>query len=206
MTGFSGRWLVTVSLAGFLVSPTFAHAQSGRAWVDPPAESDTSSPRPMKTPSPTPMAAPAKAAEPVSVPQHAAKPVPHSEAVNADAELQRAPDASQQNAAVDEQAKPKPSVERKTRASRQAASSTRNQKRNAQIERRREARTQMSQAEPRNAFERRARIARYGSIQEGVDAGLQVMRLRTIQLPDGRRITVLTRPDQDIASGMIDGY
>ncbi|WP_201832878.1 hypothetical protein [Microvirga zambiensis] len=205
MTGFSGRWLVTVSLAGFLVTPLFAHAQSGRAWVDPPAESDALPSRPVHTPSPAPMAAPAKPAEPVSTPQHAAKPAPQSDTINADAELQRPPDATQQSAAVDEQAKPKPLVERKTRASQQANSSTRT-KRNAQIERRREARTQMSQAEPRNAFERRARITRYGSIQEGLDAGLQVMRLRTIQLPDGRHITVLTRPDQDIASGMIDGY
>ena len=64
----------------------------------------------------------------------------------------------------------------------------------------------MSQAESRRAFERRARVTRYGSMQEGLDAGLQVMRLRTIQLPDGRRIDVLTRPDQDIASGLPDGY
>jgi hypothetical protein len=32
------------------------------------------------------------------------------------------------------------------------------------------------------------------------------MRLRTIELPDGRRIDILTRPDQDIASELPDGY
>jgi len=97
-------------------------------------------------------------------------------------------------------------VERKARASQQARSSTRNQRQANQVVRRRAGGTEMSQADPRNTFERRARGMRYGSVQEGLDAGLQVMRLRTIQLPNGRRIEVLTRPDQDIASGLPDGY
>jgi hypothetical protein len=207
MTGFAARWLVTVSLAGFLVIPVVAHAQSGRPWVDPPAESDATPLRPAPTATPAPVASPAKPAETVTSPaQHASKPALQSDTVNADAELQRPSDASQQNAATGDQVKPKPSIERKTRASQQASSSARSQKRNAQVERRREARTRMSQAEARNSFERRARFTRYGSVQDGLDAGLQVMRLRTIQLPDGRRITVLTRPDQDIASGIPDGY
>lgn len=207
MTGFAARWLVTVSLAGFLVTPVVAHAQSGRPWVDPPAESDATPLRPTPTATPAPVALPAKPAETVTSPaQQASKPALQSDTVNADAELQRPSDASQQNAATGDQVKPKPSIERKTRASQQASSSARSQKRNAQVERRREARTRMSQAEARNAFERRARFTRYGSVQDGLDAGLQVMRLRTIQLPDGRRITVLTRPDQDIASGIPDGY
>jgi len=207
MTGFAARWLVTVSLAGFLVIPVVAHAQSGRPWVDPPAESDATPLRPAPTAIPAPVALPAKPAETVTSPaQQASKPALQSDTVNADAELQHPSDASQQNAATGDQVKPKPSIERKTRASQQASSSARSQKRNAQVERRREARTRMSQAEARNAFERRARFTRYGSVQDGLDAGLQVMRLRTIQLPDGRRITVLTRPDQDIASGIPDGY
>jgi len=200
MTGFSGRWLVTVSLAGLLSTSIVAHAQSGRPWIDPPADAGTAAPRPAHTPAPAHVAAPAKPAETVSMPQQAAKPAPRSDTVNADAELQRPPEVTTHNAAMEEQAKPKPSVERKVRTSQQANSSTKS-KRNAQLNRRREARTQITQAEPR-----RARIARYGSIQEGLDAGLQVMRMRTIQLPDGRRITVLTRPDQDIASGAFDGY
>jgi hypothetical protein len=205
MTGFAARWLVTVSLAGFLVTPVVAHAQSGRPWVDPPAESDATPLRPTTTPAP--VALPAKPAETVTSPaQQASKPTLQSDTVNADAELQHPSDASRRNAAMGDEVKPKPSIERKTRASQQASSSARSQKRDAQVERRREARTRMSQAEARNAFERRARFTRYGSVQEGLDAGLQVMRLRTIQLPDGRRITVLTRPDQDIASGMPDGY
>jgi hypothetical protein len=205
MTGFAARWLVTVSLAGFLVTPVVAHAQSGRPWVDPPAESDATPLRPTATPAP--VALPAKPAETVTSPaQQASKPTLQSDTVNADAELQRPSDASRRNAAMGDDVKPKPSIERKTRASQQASSSARSQKRDAQVERRREARTRMSQAEARNAFERRARFTRYGSVQEGLDAGLQVMRLRTIQLPDGRRITVLTRPDQDIALGMPDGY
>ncbi|MBA1158565.1 hypothetical protein [Microvirga mediterraneensis] len=109
--------------------------------------------------------------------------------------------------ATDKPAKQKSVVERKARAvSQQASSSSRNQRQTTQVVRRRTGGTEVSQAEPRNAIERRVRAVRYGSVQEGLDAGLQVMRLRTIQLPDGRRIEVLTRPDQDIASGLPDGY
>ncbi|WP_201863187.1 hypothetical protein [Microvirga soli] len=72
---------------------------------------------------------------------------------------------------------------------------------------RREPGSEVSEARPpRSGIERRARATRYGSAQEGIDAGLEVMRLRTIQLPDGRRIEVLTRPNQDIAGGLPDGY
>jgi hypothetical protein len=150
---------------------------------------------------------PAKPSDAVEFPsQQSSRPATQPDNVDAAAELQRPSDAPQQSAATETQVKPKASIERKTRASQQASSSIRNQKRNGQAERRREARAQAMQARARDAMERRARFSRYGSVQEGLDAGLQVMRLRTIQLPDGRRITVLTRPDQDIASGLPDGY
>jgi cytoskeletal protein RodZ len=202
MAGFSGRWLVTASLVGILGSPLAALAQAGRPWVDPPSEAEAKAQAPMSAPSalpppPTHVAGPSPVAPPVPSPAEA----------KASAETQPPDAASPRKTANDHQTKQKAATARKTRASsQQANASARSQRPQGQVARRRATGTQLSQAEPRTAIERRARITRYGSVQEGLDAGLQVMRLRTIQLPDGRRIDVLTRPDQDIASGLPDGY
>jgi hypothetical protein len=109
---------------------------------------------------------------------------------------------------ANEEAKQKTATERKVRPpARQARSVTRSQKREQLATRRRKPGSQISEARPpRNGIERRARVTRYGSVQEGIDAGLEVMRLQTIQLPDGRRIEVLTRPNQNIAGELPDGY
>jgi type IV secretory pathway VirB10-like protein len=191
MAGFSGRWLVTASLVGILGSPLAALAQAGRPWVDPPSEAEAKAQAPMSAPSalpppPTHVAGPSPVAPPVPSPAEA----------KASAETQPPDAASPRKTANDHQTKQKAATARKTRASsQQANASARSQRREGQVAWRRAT-----------AIERRARITRYGSVQEGLDAGLQVMRLRTIQLPDGRRIDVLTRPDQDIASGLPDGY
>jgi hypothetical protein len=117
-------------------------------------------------------------------------------------------EASPRKEKADAEAKQKTTAERKVRPpTQQARSVTRSQKRERLATRRRKPNSEVSETRPpRNGIERRARATRYGSIQEGIDAGLEVMRLRTIQLPDGRRIEVLTRPNQDIAGGLPDGY
>jgi hypothetical protein len=109
--------------------------------------------------------------------------------------------------ASDDEVKQEAAAERKARSAppRQASSPVRKPK-EEQAVRRREPRTEISRAEPRSGVERRARITRNGSIREGGGSDLQLMRLRTIELPDGRRIEILTRPDQDIASELPDGY
>lgn len=201
MTGFSKQWLLTASLVSILAVPVAAFAQTARPWVDPPAESEGKHQVPTASPSPgTPV--------PQTVPhQTSAPPSQRNVKDSVTAETPPATETSSRNAAADNQIKPKVASERKVRPpSKQAKVSTKGSHREGQVARRRDANTQMSQARPRSAIERRARIARYGTVQEGLDAGLQVMRLRTIQLPDGRRIDVLTRPDQDIASGLPDGY
>lgn len=203
MAKFSGRWLVTASLVGLLGSPLTALAQAGRPWVDPPSESETKLQAPSSAPSSLPVTPPAQAA----VPNSAAPPVSYPTETKVSTESPLADETAPHKTATDNQTKQKAVTERKARApSQQASSSARNQRREGQVVRRRATGTEVSQAQPRNAIERRARVTRYGSVREGLDAGLQVMRLRTIQLPDGRRIDVLTRPDQDIASGFPDGY
>ena len=200
-----GRWLLTASLISVLSAATPALAQAERPWVDPPPENGAA---PSSTPAPAPAVQPPQAPAPaVARPSSASAPseVPkEKEAVAAQSPAEVAPRKEKADAG----AKQKTVTERKVRPpAQQARSVTRSQKRERLATRRREPGSEVSEARPpRNGIERRARATRYGSVQEGIDAGLEVMRLRTIQLPDGRRIEVLTRPNQDIAGGLPDGY
>jgi hypothetical protein len=206
MAGSSGRWLLTASLISVLSAAAPAFAQAGRPWVDPPPESGATPSSPAPAAQPTQAAAPSPTP---SLPQPSSASTP-SEATKekAAAATQPPPEASPRKDEAGDQAKQKTITERKVRRStQQAQSATRSQGREVQATRRREPSLEVSQARaPRNGIERRARVTRYGSAQEGVDAGLEVMRLRTIQLPDGRRIEILTRPNQDIAGELPDGY
>lgn len=209
MAGSSGRWLLTASLISVLSATAPVLAQAGRPWVDPPPESGTA---PSSPPAPAPAAPAPQAAAPapaLSTPQPSSASAPSEAPKEKEAVASRTPaEVSPRKVAAGEQVEQKAVTERKVRRSpQQARSATRPQKREEQTARRREPGLEVSQARPpRNGIERRARITRYGSAQEGVDAGLEVMRLRTIQLPDGRRIEILTRPNQDIASQLPDGY
>jgi hypothetical protein len=210
MAGSPRRWLWAASLIG-VMSAAPVLAQAGRPWVDPPAEGSA-------TPSSPPASAPAaqqpQAVAPASAPAPAvAQPSSASAPSEAPKEkesvaAQSPVEASPRKEKAGEQAKQKTVTERKVRPSaQQARSVTRSQKQERQAIRRREPGSEVSEARlPRNGIERRARITRYGSVQEGVDAGLEVMRLQTIQLPDGRRIEILTRPNRDIAGELPDGY
>jgi hypothetical protein len=143
------------------------------------------------------------------VPQPSSASAPTEAAKEKEAVTAQSPaEASPRKEKADEEVKKKTVTERKVRpAAQQARSVTRSQKKDRLATRRRGPSPEVSEAlSPRNGIERRARATRYGSVQEGIDAGLEVMRLRTIQLPDGRRIEVLTRPNQDIAGGLPDGY
>ncbi|WP_230532353.1 hypothetical protein [Microvirga roseola] len=61
----------------------------------------------------------------------------------------------------------------------------------------------VSRKEKRRAAERRTRVTRSERIQDGLESGLRLMTLRTIQLPDGRRIQVLVRPDPEVVSELM---
>lgn len=202
MARLSGHWLLTASLVGVLASPLAALAQAERPWVDPPPVSGAKAPTPVPAPASPPAGPAAPNPAPVSSRDMS---TPSAAEPKERAQTQPASDVSTGKAATEGKVRQTANTERKVRArSRQQASkAARSQKR---VVRRRETGTRVSRAQPRNSIERRSRMARYGSIQEGVDAGLEVMRLRTIQLPDGRRIDILIRPDQDIASQLPYGY
>jgi len=207
MAGSSGHWLLTASLIGVLSTTVPVLAQAGRPWVDPPPENGTTP----SSPAAAPAASPPQAAAPTSpTPQPSStasaplQPAQDKETLAA----QSRPEVSPRKEKAGEQAKQKTVTERKVRpSSQQARSAARPQKREEQATRRREPSPEVSQARaPRNGIERRARVTRHGSGQEGVHAGLVGLRLRTIQLPDGRRIRILTGPNQDIPSQPSDGY
>ncbi|MBB4038999.1 type IV secretory pathway VirB10-like protein [Microvirga flocculans] len=200
MAGSSGCRLLTATLLGALANPLAAYAQTGRPWVDPPPESTGPA---LGAPAPAPPQ-PSSSAQPTHR-------IPSSDVQAATDKERREPqpasDEAGRSVAADEQARPKTTAGSKVRSqAQQARTSSRAPRREDQAARRAGAGSQISQAQPRNAFDRRTRGVRYGSIQEGLDAGLEVMRMRTFQLPDGRRITVLTRPDQDPTPQFPDGY
>lgn len=207
MAGSPGRWLSTPLLIGILSAATSVLAQTERPWIDPPSEIGTAS-SPPATPAPAAQPPQAAAPEP-STPQQPSASAPPQVTRDKEAVASPSPvEASAPKEASDERVKQKTVTERKVRRSpQQARNPTRLQRREEQAARRREPGVEVSQARPpRSGIERRARVMRYGSVQEGIDAGLQVMRLRTIQLPDGRRIEILTRPDHDIAGELPDEY
>ncbi len=203
MAGASGRWLLTASLLGTLASSPASLAQTDRPWVDPPPETGT------QAPSPAPSQPPAQSAtaKPAPAPPQQASTAPSLQASEEKKDAAASSPVLSRKPASDDGVKQKAAVERKVRSTppRQASSPVRNRA-EEQTARRREPRNEVTRAEPRGGVERRARIARNGSIREGGGSDLQLMRLRTIELPDGRRIDILTRPDQDIASELPDGY
>ncbi len=205
MAGSSGHWLLVASLLGVLGTSIPVLAQAERTWVDPPADGST------KPPGPAPAAQPQDSAPAAAPPPAQLSSSPTSTQASKDnenVETKTSTVSSPRREEAGEQVKERAATDSKVRrTSQQARNAPRSQKRNEQAVRRRAPRVEVSQARPpRNGLERRARMSRYGSVQEGVDAGLEVMRLRTIELPDGRRIDVLTRPNQDITSQLPDGY
>ncbi len=202
MAGSSGHWLLMASLLGVLGTSIPVLAQAERTWVDPPADGST------KSQGPAPAAQPQDSAAAPAPAQLSSSPTSTQASKDKESIEAQAPAVPLPRKEASEQVKERAATDGKVRqTSQQARNAPRSQKRNEQAVRRRAPRVEVSQARPpRNGLERRARMTRYGSVQEGVDAGLEVMRLRTIELPDGRRIDVLTRPNQDITSQLPDGY
>lgn len=48
------------------------------------------------------------------------------------------------------------------------------------------------------------RMTREERMRRGIDSGLELMTLRTIEYPDGRRVQILTRPDQSAMSELLE--
>jgi hypothetical protein len=162
--------LSTAALVGLLAGSTGTEAQTGRAWVDPPAnpapaekaETPAPSPAPRSEAAPKPAPAPATASQPTGSPA--------SETVS------------------------RPATKRLARAKKRIETAER-------------SRTGMRRAgAARSTINRRAVAAerrRDRVIREAGGQPLELMTLRTIEFPDGRRIQVLMRPDPATASRLL---
>lgn len=192
MTRMPARLVTTVSLLGLLgiASPL---AQAGRPWVDPPADGGAAG-QPA-----SPSGAPAPAA---GQPSGATAPAPRNDASSGVTEFGAA-SPSLRPARKPATSRSSPAVAQKRKASsppaREARSRTPRRAGAALAERRAPA--------TGSAFAGRgsevAGSSRAQRVQEGLASGLELMTLRTIQLPDGRRVRVLTRPDPDAVSELL---
>lgn len=203
------RQLLSVApILVLLASTSTGFAQTGRTWVDPPPEG--AAPPLSAAPSANPASPAAKPEKPRPLPaspDHSAsttaKPASLSGEAEQDSESARAQPsstASEQKPAVKSQTRRKAVAEQKKRsASRKAAA--RNQRRDKVATHRGDPDVTGSVQSSR--AERRSRDARIERIRRGIDSGLEVMNLRTIELPDGRRINILTRPDPEFMSEIL---
>jgi hypothetical protein len=195
----------TLMLFALMACSSAAFAQSGRTWVDPPAQ-DGAQPQ-ASTPPATPDTGPTNAADP--------KPAAASSSQAPGAANEQAGQSNEnlhpQTPSGDAPAKPavknqtsrKAVAERRSRApTGQAAASSRTSPRNGMIASRREPsagrRIAVTRREGRSAAGPRG--TRFGRAQGAPGSRLEVMNLRTIQFPDGRRVTILTRPNPDAMS------
>jgi len=206
MAGTLQRLLGTASVLCLFVSPSVGLAQSGRPWVDPPSETE---PQPQ---APAPATSQASTAKPGG---SSASPAT-SERTTSDAG--KAPSLQVSNGNGDEASitpapAPRSKASMKGEAKRKTLSASATHKSRNIATASRSSRKEMLATRPYmentssniEAFQANGRRnGRFESIQRGIDSGLEVMRLRTIQFPDGRRITVLTKPDSTSLSEFLE--
>jgi hypothetical protein len=178
----AGNWKQmagAVSLLAFLTSTSAAVSQEGRPWVDPPSDSVA----PTKTPpAPVPSPAPPQANVPAAPP----------EAIKESAQVQRPSEAQEKASTETVRSNRKVAAERKPRkGSAKVVASTKP--------------SASAGTRKQTALERRSRNnVRSAKVRDAVNSGLEVMSLRTIEFPDGRRIEVLVRPSPGTVSRLMN--
>jgi hypothetical protein len=206
MTGQLKGVMCAVSAFALFACGPAVHAQTNRPWVDPPSRTE-----------PRSSADPAPENETVTYPatplagQSSSKQSAPTESDQPETEKARiqTPVAKQDTPAAKPQSQRKVAARSTTRASSTSqASSPRSLRQARALPERRigpevSNRLETARLDRQNMPRRYDRNRRYQTIQEGLDAGLEVMRLQTIELPDGRRIRVLTRPDPATMSELL---
>lgn len=177
-----------LSLAAlFLAMPSLGQAQSGRPWIDPPAEAGPAAP----SSSPSSTAQETKPAAASPTPSPAPSPAASAPAAHATASTQGVmKDTPRQEKLETSPSKPSKSASRSVSKKVTSEERTRPQSRGlvARSDRSRQG------IQRRDVAEQDPRGGRAERIREGVNSGLEVMTLRTIEFPDGRRMQILTRP------------
>ena len=179
-----------LSLAlGLAAAASSGSAQPARPWVDPPPEAGAPAPGS----APAPSAPEAKAA-----PQSSALPASTTAVTNVgekikDSAQQRSEEAS---SAVERKPVAKSSTQR-------AVTERRDRKSSREVTTARSERQR--QVNPRRDIaEQTMRSTRAARVREGLNSGLEVMTLRTIEFPDGRRVQILTKPRPGAMSELLD--
>lgn len=181
--------LGAASLLGLLTLASAVQSQTERVWVDPPADLRAPAPmlRPEKANPQPPADASGKAPTETRPPQIENTAVQPLDAASQEAGQTSTPKAEQtpwDGPPSESVAVPRKSKQRAASASRRKEHST-------------------SRAAIRRAQKGRENGQRFRTVQDAVESGLVVMNLRTIELPDGRRITVLVRPDPRTLPGVM---
>jgi hypothetical protein len=184
----SYRMLGFASIVGLLPGVPVALAQASRPWVDPP--STLGAPPAAKdalTPDPAPQLDPTATN---AIPHPPPRPAPPAtgHAVTHPETTARAPEKSEPDhqaaATRDEQEASAKDEPRKAGIRKRSARASRDQR-------------SKTQAAKRQAFAGRSVRERGTDRNALLENGLEIMNLRTIEFPDGRRIKVLMRPDPE---------
>lgn len=175
----------SLSLTVFLLAASSpGQAQPTRPWVDPPPEAGSSNPSPSSAPEarPTP----------------ALRSSPPAERAATGMEVDRKGQTRQEKQEASS-SKSEPVAKSK---SRKATAQSKVHQPSRVISRRADRSRQATQR--RENAKREARGTQAERIREGVNSGLEVMTLRTIEFPDGRRMQILTRPRPGAISELMD--
>lgn len=200
MTGALKHLIGAASLLTALVGANVAWAQTGRPWVDPPADVGATG----KT-APQPPASSSTSPDHASQPERKSPPAGASEPRTESASTPQAAPATDQSAAA-ERPSPRKTVD-SSRVRRSPARSAVVEGSNASVKRRAVASNRAKTA-PATKIREAERFDRDGNrsarLRDGVNSGLEVMSLRTIEFPDGRRVDVLVRPGPRALSRLMD--
>jgi len=163
------------SLAVFLlVAASPGQAQTARPWVDPPPDAGSASSSSSPAQAPVDVTSPASPASPAAA---------HTEASTRGET--KAPPAREASASKDERSASKA-------VSRKGTSATKTRQRARAVAARSDRARKSVQRRDYAGQVRRG--SRAEQIRDGMNSGLEVMTLRTIEFPDGRRVQILTRP------------
>ncbi|WP_414473403.1 hypothetical protein [Microvirga sp. M2] len=183
------HWIGSVGLAfGLIAGASAGHAQSSRAWVDPPPEAG---------------AAPSSAVAP-AVSTFKPKPAaPQLPSPSTDGNAASKTDAANRKQALQGTGQPSPSTGEEKAAAKPQPRKTVDESRDRRQRTRTAVRGEPSVRSRRTA-DRASGPSRAERVREGINAGLEVMTLRTIEFPDGRRVQILTRPRPETMSGLME--
>jgi len=172
---------------GILAFAQTGHAQSPRQWVDPPPEAGTST----ASPSPSANAHGPAVRPPAS--EANTRPVTQTDETSkgpSSQPIQAASPSSTERPLVKGPSRKVATEHRERRQTRSATAAG-----GERLQQLPQRRVFAKQSDPNT------RAAR---IREGLNSGLEVMTLRTIEFPDGRRIQILTRPKPGSLSELTD--